>query len=143
MEWSGMEPHSIVWFCKKKNGMEWNVMEPIPSNTTNLTNFSFPPIWSVFNGMKHINNTITISSLYFLFHFMSHVPSFFFFSSIPSCSHLLSLLLVFPTLQQCNPIFFRLLVLLTTNSLLLFAFLVSECWFALYPYYHLLIFPGS
>lgn len=22
MEWDGMAPHSIVWFCKK--GMEWN-----------------------------------------------------------------------------------------------------------------------
>jgi len=40
MEWSGMEPHSIVWFCKKR--MEWNVMELIPSNTIHLLNFSFP-----------------------------------------------------------------------------------------------------
>jgi len=41
-------------------------MELIPSNTTNLLNFPFPPFWGVSNGMEHINNTLTILSLFFL-----------------------------------------------------------------------------
>ena len=60
------KPHSIVWFCKKINGMEWSVMEPIPSNTTHLTNFPFHPIWEVCDGMEYNNNKITTLSLFFI-----------------------------------------------------------------------------
>lgn len=42
MEWSEVIFHCLV--LQKMNGMEWSVMEPIPSNTTFLTNFSFPQI---------------------------------------------------------------------------------------------------
>jgi len=40
-------------------------MEHIPSNTTHSFNFPFPPIWGVSSEMEHINNTITIMSLFF------------------------------------------------------------------------------
>jgi len=55
-------------------------MEPIPSNTTHLLNFPFLPIWGVFNGIEHINNTLTILSRFFLlFFFKIQTTSLFFF----------------------------------------------------------------
>jgi len=48
------------------NGMEWSVMESIPSNTTHSFNFPFHPIWGVSNGMEHTNNKRTNLSLVFL-----------------------------------------------------------------------------
>lgn len=57
MEWSGVIFHCLV--LQEMNGMEWSVMESIPSNTTFLTHFSFHPNWSVSNEMESINNTIT------------------------------------------------------------------------------------
>ena len=60
MEWSGIEPHILLFsFFKKRmewNGVWWN---------THLTNFPFHPIWSISNGMEHSNNKITILSLFF------------------------------------------------------------------------------
>jgi len=77
MEWNGIEPCSIVWFGKKR--MEWNVMEPIPSNTTHSSNFPFlqfgvyPKEW----------NTLIIQLQFchfcfflFLFHYSCLVPLF-------------------------------------------------------------------
>jgi hypothetical protein len=64
--------------------MEWSVMECIPSNTTHLCNFPFPPIWGVCDGMVHNNYNFTIlpSILYFikrLFSFLNSFSRFFFF----------------------------------------------------------------
>jgi len=62
MEWNGMEWDISTSHClvmQKINGMEWSVMELIPSHTTHLINFSFPPNWEVSNGREHSNNKIT------------------------------------------------------------------------------------
>ena len=68
--WNGVGwSHIPLFDFVKKNGMEWDVMEPIPSNTTHLLNFPFLLIWSVYNEMEHINNTLTILSLFFLLTF--------------------------------------------------------------------------
>jgi len=107
-------------------GMEWSVMEWVPSNTTHSPNFPFPPNWEVSNGMEHLNNAITTLSLLFIPNFVlpRTIPSFFplhpfLFQStlIFSCLHCSSppLLFCITSLQQGNsysPSLFMLLMLL-------------------------------
>jgi hypothetical protein len=70
MEWSGMNPDSIVWFCKKvMNGMECDGTHSIQYHS--LSHFFIPP--NLGNGMKHINISITILSLLFLFYYSIHI----------------------------------------------------------------------
>jgi hypothetical protein len=68
------KPQFYLNFCKK--GMEWSVIELIPSNTIHLTQFSFHPICRVSNGMENINNTITTLSLPSYFIICSSFPYF-------------------------------------------------------------------
>jgi len=80
MEWNGVGwSHIPLFGFVKKDRMKWDVMELIPSNTIHLLNFPFPQFWGVSNGMEHINNTLTIFSLFFLlFFFKIQTTSFFF-----------------------------------------------------------------
>jgi len=89
MEWNGMVWNTVRFHCLvlyKMDGMEWNVMEPIPSNTTHSFNFSFLSNWGVCNGMEYINKSITILSLFFLFHKPLLLPSFLLFTISSSSS---------------------------------------------------------
>jgi len=88
------------------NGMEWSVMELIPSNTTHLTNFPFPPIWGVSNGMEHINKTITTLSLLSFpnFIYVASFPRFFLFTILYSIL-LLLFTSTFPSLVCSSSLF--------------------------------------
>jgi len=80
-----VEYSQVPLFGFVKNG--WNVMEPIPSNTTHSFNFSFLPNWGVCNGMEYINKSITILSLFFLLHKPLLLPSFLLFTVSSSSVH--------------------------------------------------------
>ncbi|MCH84937.1 hypothetical protein A2U01_0005775 [Trifolium medium] len=54
VEWNGKGWNELIFHCldfKINNGMEWNSMEWIPSNTTTYLQFCSPPIWEVNDGI--------------------------------------------------------------------------------------------